>query len=117
MNFQVGDIVEAFGVRGVVKDVNPSESQLIIVEFENGPSVACFFIDGRACAWHKKPSLKLAEKEADLERLNRQLAEAQAREWAALDVLRELFRDHLWKLDIKDRKPGDVFSRGWQLLK
>lgn len=57
--FQIGDIVEAFGVRGSV--VIP-ENDYVKVEFNDVGFVNFFYPDGRYCEWHKEPSLKLIER-------------------------------------------------------
>lgn len=56
--FEVGDIVEAFGVRGIVINKHFGQNYELIVEFESG--VRCSFTsDGRVYLWNKEPSLKL----------------------------------------------------------
>lgn len=59
--FKVGDIVEAFGVRGVVKRIGSHPIYPIDVELDFGSSET-FTIDGRGYLWHKTPSLKLIER-------------------------------------------------------
>lgn len=57
--FKVGDIVEAFGCRGVVVALNESRSEPI-VEFEGVFNVRKnFYRDGKYFEWAKEPSLKL----------------------------------------------------------
>jgi len=62
--FQVGDIVEAFGVRG---RVDRADTSVISVTYTD-PSAACiaggnaFTPDGRLHIWHVTPSLKLIER-------------------------------------------------------
>ncbi len=57
--FQVGDNVEAWGCRGIVRGVHP---QLIEVSFGGTDAYIFFFSDGRFMDWHKEPSLKLIER-------------------------------------------------------
>lgn len=61
--FKVGDIVEAFGVRGVVERIhsNYSSSVPVVVRLDNGV-VKSFYLDGRAYSWAKEPTLKLIER-------------------------------------------------------
>lgn len=60
--FQVGDVVEAWGVRGKVAKQTPSHDYPILVEFENG-NWSTFIFDGKYYQWHKTPSLKLIERQ------------------------------------------------------
>lgn len=62
MNFKVGDIVEAFGLSGIVEAIgNSYGNPPVVVRFEGGETV--FFLpDGKYCDWHKEPSLKLIER-------------------------------------------------------
>lgn len=53
--FKVGDIVEAFGLRG---EVTRSGDLYIYVSFPEGRG-AQFLLDGREENWHTEPSLKL----------------------------------------------------------
>lgn len=63
--FKVGDIVEAFGVRGVVTKVLSNGGHPVLVDFERLPGEAEeeFTPDGRLFYWHKEPSLKLIERQ------------------------------------------------------
>lgn len=56
--FMVGDIVEAFGVRGVVETLK--NSNVGVRFFDNNFQV--FYFDGKAAQWHKTPSLKFIER-------------------------------------------------------
>ncbi len=57
--FRVGDIVEAFGVRGTVVRYPPEGGPYCVkVDFTGGGRDA-FTEDGKAGTWHKEPSLKL----------------------------------------------------------
>lgn len=58
MEFEVGDIVEAFGVRGVVEGNALDES----IQVRFGTHVTYFYPDGKAALWHATPSLKLIER-------------------------------------------------------
>lgn len=58
VQFKVGDIVEAFGVRGWVTDITKS---FVHVAFNNAAADS-FFSDGRQRGWHAAPSLKLIER-------------------------------------------------------
>lgn len=63
--FQVGDIVEAFGVRGEIISLENSPSYPILVKFYDTGTFwnkAAFIIDGKFEDWHKEPSLKLIER-------------------------------------------------------
>jgi hypothetical protein len=59
--WQVGDIGEAFGVRGVVVGINCMGSYPICVRFENGRYIY-FTKDSKWYDWHKKPSLIFIER-------------------------------------------------------
>ena len=59
--FKVGDIVEAFGLRGVVTSSNNPIGNALFVEFKSGEAT-WFRTDGTLKHWHKEPSLKLIER-------------------------------------------------------
>lgn len=60
--FQVGDVVEAFGVEGVVSEIDDNEPHYpLLVKFPNGEQ-DYFAISGKYISWHKEPSLKLIER-------------------------------------------------------
>jgi hypothetical protein len=56
--FEVGDIVEALGCRGIVKE---AADRHVKVYFESNEYVF-FYPDGKLYDWQKEPSLKLIEK-------------------------------------------------------
>lgn len=62
--FQVGDIVEAFGVRGKVLEIRDDLVYGVIVcfECENNSFQLMFQMNGIYEGWHKAPSLKLIER-------------------------------------------------------
>lgn len=62
--FQVGDIVEAFGVRGKVLEIRDDLVYGVIVcfECENNSFQLMFQMNGIYEGWHKTPSLKLIER-------------------------------------------------------
>jgi ribosomal 30S subunit maturation factor RimM len=60
--FQVGDIVEAFGVRGKVTEVTAFVYVKYDTEYAPRTSNNSFLPDGRSCSWHVTPSLKLIER-------------------------------------------------------
>jgi len=68
LGLEVGDIVEAFGLKGVVNDLyflygNLLDKTEYIVEVDFGNRyIKRFYSDGRYEAAHKTPSLKLIEK-------------------------------------------------------
>jgi len=64
LNLEVGDIVEAFGVRGTVTAIADTLAYPIRVVFEHErlDEAEGFYRDGRHEWWHKTPSLKLIEK-------------------------------------------------------
>ncbi len=64
VEFKKDDIVEAFGVRGVVTTTeNPiHEIYPIEVKFDKGLRYINFMTDGRSSEWHKIASLKLVER-------------------------------------------------------
>lgn len=58
--FQVGDVVEFNGVRGVVLSME-ARRYPVHVSFED--SITCYFtLDGKFFDWHVTPSLKLIER-------------------------------------------------------
>ena len=67
LNLEVGDIVEAFGVRGIVESERflsngtDIECKLYEIRFEKDNKIS-FYSDGKLNYWHKTPSLKLIEK-------------------------------------------------------
>lgn len=56
--FKVGDKVKAWGMNGVVTELEKNYIHPIVVKFDSG-RVASFYLDGRASDWHKTPTLKL----------------------------------------------------------
>jgi hypothetical protein len=56
--FKVGDIVEAFGLRGIVEQIIPMANYCVAVDFGCG-NRATFTMSGLAEDWHKVPALKL----------------------------------------------------------
>lgn len=61
--FEVGDIVESFGVRGKVTKIhNPEEVTCPIVVVFDGMNVNYYTLDGKSEDWHKESSLKLIER-------------------------------------------------------
>jgi len=60
--FEVGDEVEAFGLRGKVTRYHPPEGGIALVQVVFKGHVHRFELDGRAEPWHKTPSLKLIAK-------------------------------------------------------
>lgn len=54
--FSQGDIVTAFGNRGIVKSI--SDNGYVIVKFDDFESTVVFNLDGRLMKWHKEVSLK-----------------------------------------------------------
>lgn len=61
MKFEVGDIVEAFGVRGKITEITEDHLYPIEVLFDNNEGEA-FTSDGKQHVWHKAPSLHLIER-------------------------------------------------------
>ena len=59
--FKAGDIVEAFGVRGVVTHVSESDHFSVSVKFDNQATLY-FTKEGNYLAWAKEPTLKLIER-------------------------------------------------------
>lgn len=59
--FEVGDIVEAFGLKGIVVKIRDCQYFPIQVKFCNDNS-ATFCSSGKLQSWHLEPSLKLIEK-------------------------------------------------------
>ncbi len=61
--FEVGDIVEAYRVRGKVDEIDSDPNNLypVLVWFDSLYS-DCFTLDGKTRSWHKEPSLKLIER-------------------------------------------------------
>lgn len=60
-DFKVGDIIEAFGLRGVIRKINPTAAYPVFVEYEDG-FADYFRLDGRKDRWHKTASLVLVER-------------------------------------------------------
>ena len=60
MKFKVGDIVEAFGVRGVILNIDETVFRMN-VEFDGIHSVI-YNLEGYLCFWHKEPSLKFIKR-------------------------------------------------------
>lgn len=61
LNLQVGDEVEAFGVKGVVANIAAIGTYPITVAIEGEGSYG-FTADGRFYTWSKTPSLKLIKR-------------------------------------------------------
>ena len=59
--FEVGDIVMAFGNKGVVTKISCNHVGYVLVDFAIGYLV-CFFPDGKTMPWHAEPSLKLIKR-------------------------------------------------------
>jgi hypothetical protein len=59
--FKVGDIVEAFGVRGGVHTICRDEPK-VCVKFDVSGGYVYFCSSGHLEPWHKEPSLKLIER-------------------------------------------------------
>ena len=61
--FEVGDIVEAYRVRGKVDEIDSDPNNLypVLVWFDSLYS-DCFTLDGKTRSWHKESSLKLIER-------------------------------------------------------
>lgn len=55
--FSPGDIVTAFGNRGIVKSIS-NNGMFVIVKFDDFESTVVFNKDGRLMKWHKRPSLR-----------------------------------------------------------
>lgn len=55
--FEVGDIVEAFGLKGKITNIYDKALYPLEVNFENN-HIFGFMIDGKYANWHKEPSLK-----------------------------------------------------------
>ena len=60
-SFKPGDLVEWCGARGVVTKLDFDEHLSVRVKFDDN-SVWVFTRDGRACDWHKTPSLVLVSR-------------------------------------------------------
>jgi hypothetical protein len=62
--FELNDVVTAFGVRGVVKEVRENSDFPVKVSFEGGETldIWSFTLDGKYFVWAKEPSLKIIEK-------------------------------------------------------
>lgn len=54
--FVAGDKVKAFGNLGTVKRISPN-GLFIEVQFPDFDSIVTFYLDGKMCQWHKRPSL------------------------------------------------------------
>lgn len=61
MEFKVGDICEAFGLKCFVIDINKKHNYPVKVSFEGG-YCRNFLMDGKFEDWHLEPSLKLIER-------------------------------------------------------
>lgn len=60
-DFQVGDVVEAFGVKGIVTNIDYTLSMFpVCVSFDQKPMR--FMSDGKYLDWNKAPTLKLLER-------------------------------------------------------
>lgn len=57
MRFKVNDIVEAFGCRGVVVEINHNRLYSVTANLDG--NLELFITDGRHLDWHREPSLKL----------------------------------------------------------
>lgn len=62
VGFQVGDIVEAFGLKGVVVEINHEEVFPVFVYFNETQENEVFTFDGKFYAEHLNPTLKLIER-------------------------------------------------------
>jgi len=61
--FQVGDIVEWCGVRGVVESASSMLSSVqCMFGYKDSTRKQTFTSDGKLCTWHIVPSLKLIER-------------------------------------------------------
>lgn len=60
--FEVGAVVEAFGVRGKVVNVLNDAEYPIEVKFVDGTQTCWFLKEGKYQTWHKTPSLKLVSR-------------------------------------------------------
>jgi len=58
-DFKVGDIVEAFGVCGIII---AEHGKIMTIQLDGVTGTDSFLKDGRAADWHKEPSLKLVER-------------------------------------------------------
>lgn len=69
--FKVGDIVEAFGVKGKVIDIDEERLYGIEVEFQVQEETKTYgFIKGGLSeSWHKEPSLKLISRPKKMEKI------------------------------------------------
>lgn len=82
VEFKVGDIVESFGLRGVVTTINDS----VFAEFKTSDAafssyVYMFYLDGRLEPWHPSPTLKLIERPKKLVKMTPE-REAEIKEMA-----------------------------------
>lgn len=59
IEFKVGDIVEAFGCRGVVVKLDKNFDYSVEVFFDDYQGSIDFLGSGQLFRWHKEPSLKL----------------------------------------------------------
>lgn len=65
MEFKVGDIVEAFGMRGEIVSIDARISKygyLVVRYAVENDKRGYFCADGRLESWHKAPALKLIER-------------------------------------------------------
>lgn len=63
MEFKKGDIVEAFGLEGVVIEIDHDDPTLpILVRYKDSEQINYFTNDGKFNSIHKLPSLKLIER-------------------------------------------------------
>jgi len=60
--FKVGDVVEAFGCRGTVKNIAHNSSFSVVVRFNNHGIERAFTFGGLEEGWHQSPSLTLIER-------------------------------------------------------
>lgn len=70
--FKVGDIVEAFGVKGKVIETDEERLYGVAVEFliQKELKTYGFTRDGLSEAWHKEPSLKLIDRPQRTKKVN-----------------------------------------------
>lgn len=61
MEFKKDDVVEAFGIRGIIVDNNIKYNLPVLVLFQNAIE-EYFTVDGKFRDWHLEPSLKLIER-------------------------------------------------------
>lgn len=97
-NFKVGDIVEAWGVRGVVVPNDYDDS--ICVQFEGHDPVYFFYPDGKEKKWHKELSLKLIERPIKTKKI---------KVWIDAQLIPD-YLDSLFLRVSKDRVTADTYG-------